>query len=199
MNLDPLLADGVIDEVLGRLKSGKEADIWLVRRADAIVAAKVYKDRDRRSFKNNADYKEGRDVRNSRTRRAIESGSTFGREAEEQAWKTAEADALQLLHASGVRVPRPILFTEGVLLMEIVVGVDGQPAPRLIDVADLRASAKSLYQDLRAQLNRMLCCEIIHGDLSAYNILAGIAGPTIIDFPQIVSPSHNSRAENLAV
>lgn len=193
--LDPLLADGVIDEVLGRLKSGKEADIWLVRRGDATIAAKVYKDRDRRSFKNNAEYKEGRAVRNSRTQRAIDSGSTFGREAEEQAWKTAEADALQVLQGAGVRVPRPIQFVEGVLLMEVVTGDDGEPAPRLIDVPHLRGRARELYFDLRGQMIRMLCAEIIHGDLSAYNILAGAAGPTIIDFPQVVSPSHNSRAQ----
>lgn len=192
---DQLLEDGVIDEVRGRLKSGKEADIWVVRRGETILAAKLYKDRDRRNFKSNADYKEGRAVRNSRTRRAIESGSSFGREAEEQEWKTAEADALSVLHAAGVRVPRPIQFVAGVLLMEIVVDADGEPAPRLIDVADLSRQAMWMYRDLRAQMIRMLCAEYIHGDLSAYNILAAPEGPTIIDLPQVVSPSHNSRAE----
>lgn len=193
--LDPLLADGVIDEIVGRLKSGKEADIWLVRREGALIAAKVYKDRDRRSFKNNAEYKEGRAVRNSRTQRAIDRGSSFGREEAEQAWKTAEADALNALHAAGVRVPRPIRFIDGVLLMEVVAGADGEPAPRLIDVPHLGGRAREMYRDLRGQMIRMLCAEIIHGDLSAYNILAAANGPTIIDFPQVVSPSHNSRAE----
>jgi hypothetical protein len=125
-DLDVLLADGIIDEVLGRLKSGKEADISLVRRGEHVLAAKVYKDRATRSFKNNADYKEGRTVRNSRTQRAIDGGGRFGRDAAEQAWKSAEADALGKLVGSGVRVPQPVMFYEGVLLMELVVDAEGR-------------------------------------------------------------------------
>ena len=194
-HLDVLLADGVIDEVLGRLKSGKEANISLVRRGDHVLAAKVYKDRATRSFKNNADYKEGRKVRNSRTQRAIEGGGRFGREAAEQAWKSAEADALYKLVGSGVRVPEPVMFYEGVLLMELVRDGEGRPAPRLIDVTIDAAAAVGVYADLVAQLIAMLCCDLIHGDLSPYNILAGADGPTIIDFPQVVSAVHSSRAE----
>src|SRR5215211_6166860 len=114
--LDELIAEGVLDEVLGRLKSGKEANVSLVRRGEAVVAAKVYKDRSMRSFKNNTDYKEGRKVRNSRTQRAIDSGGRFGRDSAEQAWKSAEADALYKLAGTGVRVPEPLMFYEGVLL-----------------------------------------------------------------------------------
>lgn len=193
--LDVLIADGVIDEVLGRLKSGKEADISLVRRGDRVLAAKVYKDRATRSFKNNADYKEGRKVRNSRSQRAMDSGSKFGRDAAEQAWKSAEADALYKLAGSGVRVPAPVMFYEGVLLMDVVVDGDGRPAPRLIDVRIARDAALSIYADLCAQMIAMLCCDLIHGDLSPYNILAAADGPTIIDFPQVVSAAHSSRAE----
>ena len=193
--LDLLIADGVIDEVLGRLKSGKEANISLVRRGDRVIAAKVYKDRATRSFKNNADYKEGRKVRNSRTQRAIEGGGRFGRDAAEQAWKSAEADALYRLVGSGVRVPTPIMFYEGVLLMDLVCDAGGRPAPRLIDVAIARDAALGVYADLVAQMISMLCCDLIHGDLSPYNILAAADGPTIIDFPQVVSAVHSSRAE----
>ena len=193
--LDVLLADGVIDEVLGRLKSGKEANISLVRRGDAVIAAKVYKDRSTRSFKNNADYKEGRKVRNSRTQRAMDSGGRFGRDAAEQAWKSAEADALYKLVGSGVRVPEPVMFYEGVLLMDLVRDAEGRPAPRLIDVAIERDAAIGVYADLVAQMISMLCCDLIHGDLSPYNILAAADGPTIIDFPQVVSAVHSSRAE----
>ena len=193
--LDALLADGVIDEVLGRLKSGKEANISLVRRGDDVLAAKVYKDRSTRSFKNNADYKEGRKVRNSRTQRAIEGGSRFGRDAAEQAWKSAEADALSKLVGAGVRVPAPVMFYEGVLLMELVKDGDGRPAPRMIDVAIEPAAAIGVYADLVAQIIAMLCCDLIHGDLSPYNILAAADGPTIIDFPQVVSAVHSTRAE----
>lgn len=193
--LDVLIADGVIDEVLGRLKSGKEATISLVRRGDHVLAAKVYKDRATRSFKNNADYKEGRKVRNSRTQRAMDSGGRFGRDAAEQAWKSAEADALYRLVDSGVRVPAPVMFYEGVLLMELVKDGEGRPAPRLIDVAIEPAAAVGVYADLVAQIIAMLCCDLIHGDLSPYNILAAADGPTIIDLPQVVSAVHSSRAE----
>jgi RIO kinase 1 len=193
--LDVLLSDGVIDEVLGRLKSGKEANISLVRRGDGVLAAKVYKDRATRSFKNNADYKEGRKVRNTRTQRAMDSGGRFGRVAAEQAWKSAEADALYRLVGSGVRVPTPVMFYEGVLLMELVRDGDGRPAPRMIDVAIDPAAAMSIYADLVAQMIAMLCRDLIHGDLSPYNILAADDGPTIIDFPQVVSAVHSSRAE----
>src|SRR4249919_1155618 len=193
--LDVLLADGVIDEVIGRLKSGKEANISLVRRGDDVIAAKVYKDRATRSFKNNADYKEGRKVRNSRTQRAIDGGGRFGRDAAEQAWKSAEADALYKLVGSGVRVPEPLMFYEGVLLMDVVRDAEGRPAPRLIDVAIERDAAMGVYADLVAQIISMLCCDLIHGDLSPYNILLAADGPTIIDFPQVISAVHSSRAE----
>ncbi|HWO24485.1 MAG TPA: RIO1 family regulatory kinase/ATPase [Kofleriaceae bacterium] len=193
--LDVLLADGIIDEVLGRLKSGKEADISLVRRGEAVIAAKVYKDRATRSFKNNSDYKEGRKVRNSRTQRAIEGGSRFGRDAAEQAWKNAEVNALYKLVGSGVRVPKPVMFYEGVLLMDLVCDAEGRPAPRLIDVTIERDAAIGIFADLVAQIISMLCCDLIHGDLSPYNILAAADGPTIIDFPQVVSAVHSSRAE----
>jgi RIO kinase 1 len=125
--LAPLLADGVIDEILTRLKSGKEADLWLVRHRGEVVAAKVYKERKARSFKNDSAYKEGRQVRNSRTQRAMDKGSRFGQAAAEEAWKSKEADALHALHAAGVRVPKPVIFYEGVLLMELVLDPEGHP------------------------------------------------------------------------
>src|SRR6266536_661261 len=168
--LAPLLADGVIDEVVGRLKSGKEADLWLVRHAGEIVAAKVYKERQSRGFRNNAAYKEGRLVRDTRTQRAMQRGTRFGQAAAEDAWKAKEAEALHTLHATGVRVPKPVMFYEGVLLMELVV-------------------------DLRGQMIAMLCCDLVHGDLTAYNVLLGWNGPVVIDFPQVVGAAHNNQAE----
>jgi RIO kinase 1 len=193
--LAPLLADGVIDEILTRLKSGKEADLWLVRHGQEIVAAKVYKERLTRSFKNDAAYREGRTVRNSRTARAMEKGSRFGQQASEEAWKAKEADALHALHAAGVRVPRPVIFYEGVLLMELVLDPFGHPAPRLIDAQVTIEHAAPLYEDLRSQAVKILCCDLIHGDLSPYNVLAGRDGPVVIDFPQVIGASHNSQAE----
>ncbi|HEY6001562.1 MAG TPA: RIO1 family regulatory kinase/ATPase, partial [Anaeromyxobacter sp.] len=194
--LETLLADGVIEEICGRLKSGKEADLWLVRHAGEIVAAKVYKARQARSFRNNAAYKEGRQVRNTRTQRAMDRGSRFGQAAAEDAWKAKEADALHTLHAAGVRVPKPVLFYEGVLLMELVVDPHGSPAPRLVDAHVARDVAAPLYADLRGQAVRMLRCDVIHGDLSPYNVLLGWRGPVVIDFPQVVGAAHNSQAES---
>ena len=193
--LDLLLSEGIIDDVLGRLKSGKEAEVFRVVYRGQIVAAKVYKDRQQRSFQHNVAYKEGRKVRNSRTQRAIDKGSRFGRDEAEDAWKSSEATTLQLLHRQGVRVPTPVLFYEGVLLMELVSDADGDIAPRLIEAAIDAESAGPLYRDLRSQIIKVLCCDLIHGDLSPYNVLLGAAGPTIIDFPQAISAAHNSQSE----
>ncbi len=195
MSLEQLLEDGVIDETLGRLKSGKEADVWLVRHRDEVLCAKVYKDRSFRSFKNNAGYKEGRAVRNTRTQRAMDCGSRFGQAAAEEAWQSAESDALHKLHAQGVRVPAPVLFYQGILVMRLVVDAQGHPAPRLIDAQVTREQAGALYGDLRQQAVKMLCADLIHGDLSPYNVLLGADGPVIIDFPQVISAAHNSTAQ----
>jgi RIO kinase 1 len=196
VSLEQLVEDGVVDEVLSRLKSGKEADVWLVRHRDEVLCAKVYKDRNFRSFKNNAGYKEGRAVRNTRTQRAMDRGSKFGQAAAEEEWKSAESDALHRLHAEGVRVPAPVLFYEGILLMKLVLDAEGQPAPRLIEAHLTPEQAAAAYTDLRAQAVKMLCCDLIHGDLSPYNVLLAAEGPTIIDFPQVVSAAQNSTAES---
>ena len=193
--LDHLLAEGIITDVVGRLQSGKEAEVFLVRYGERIVAAKVYKDRSQRSFKNKAAYQEGRAVRNTRDQRAMDRRSRFGRGAEEEAWKSAEADALYRLHAAGVRVPTPVLFFEGVLLMELVVDSEGVTARRLIDTKLSAEQANASYHDMLTQLVRMLACDLIHGDLSPYNVLWGASGVTLIDFPQIISAAQNSNSE----
>ncbi|RKH09441.1 hypothetical protein D7X74_29550 [Corallococcus sp. CA047B] len=195
-SLETLLADGIIDAVIGQLKTGKEAEVWLVQHAGQVVAAKLYKERHERNFRNNSGYKEGREVRNSRTRRAMEKGSRFGQAAAEEAWKNAEADSLYKLHAQGVRVPTPVLFYEGILLMELVLDEQGQPAPRLVEAPPLTPEdAEACYLDLRGQVIRTLCADLIHGDLSPYNILMSGMGPTLIDFPQTVAAARNSQAE----
>jgi RIO kinase 1 len=193
--LELLLADGVVDEVLSRLKGGKEADVWLVRHGGEVVAAKVYRARSSRSFKNDAAYKDGRQVRNSRTQRAMDRGSRFGRAADEDAWKAKEADALFKLHAANLRVPRPVLFYEGVLLMELVLDAHGQPASRLVDAPIGPEQAAHFYAVLRSQAVGMLAQDLIHGDLSPFNVLLGADGPVVIDFPQVVGAAHNSQAE----
>ncbi len=194
--LQMLLADGIVDEVLGQLKSGKEADVWLVRHNGETVAAKIYKEREFRSFKNNAEYKEGRQTRNSRTQRAMNSGSRFGQKASEEAWKASEADTLAKLHASGARVPKPVLFYEGVLLMEVVIDAEGRVAPRLVDAIIEPTTARAMYEVVREQAIKMLCADLIHGDLSEFNVLLAHDGPVVIDFPQVVSAASNSRSEH---
>ncbi|WIG96020.1 RIO1 family regulatory kinase/ATPase [Myxococcus sp. SDU36] len=195
-SLETLLADGIIEAIIGQLKTGKEAEVWLVQHAGQVVAAKLYKERHERNFRNNVGYREGREVRNSRTRRAMEKGSRFGQNAAEDAWKSAEADSLYKLHAQGVRVPTPVLFYEGILLMELVLDAEGHTAPRMVEAPPATPEdAHALYVDLRAQVVNMLCADLIHGDLSPYNILMSYAGPVIIDFPQTVAAARNNRAE----
>ncbi len=195
MDLQQLLDEGIIDEVYQQLKTGKEAEVWLVSHRGEPVAAKLYKAREFRSFKNDAGYLEGRQVRNTRTQRAMDRGTAFGKQAAEEAWKSAEADALYALHAAGVRVPKPVLFYEGVLLMEVIGDHEGRVAPRLVDAGLTAEQALPLYLQLRGEVIKMLAADYIHGDLSEFNILLGVNGPVIIDFPQTVAAARNSRSE----
>ena len=192
--LQPLLDEGLIDEVVGQLMSGKEATVYIVRCGAQIRCAKAYKDAKQRSFRKSASYQEGRKTKNSRQARAMEKGSRYGRQMQEEAWQNAEVDALYRLAAAGVRVPQPHLCYEGVLLMDLVTDADGNPAPRLNDVALSEAQALDFHTGLLKQVVRMLCAGVIHGDLSEYNILVGSDGPVIIDLPQAVDAAGNSNA-----
>lgn len=192
--LQPLVTEGLIDEVVGQLMSGKEATVYMVRCGEEIRCAKVYKDAKQRSFRKNASYQEGRKTKNSRQARAMEKGSRYGRQMQEEAWQSAEVDALYRLAAAGVRVPQPYICTDGVLLMELVTDADGNPAPRLNDIELSAEQALEFHAGLLNQVVRMLCAGIIHGDLSEYNILVGSDGPVIIDLPQAVDAAGNSNA-----
>ncbi|HUW39199.1 MAG TPA: PA4780 family RIO1-like protein kinase [Rhodocyclaceae bacterium] len=193
--IEPLVAEGLVDEVVGQLMSGKEATVYIVRCGEEIRCAKVYKDARQRSFRKSASYQEGRKVKNSRQARAMEKGSRYGRQMQEEAWQSAEVDALYRLAAAGVRVPQPTLCHEGVLLMELVTDAEGNPAPRLNDIELTQEQALEFHAQLLNQVVRMLCAGIIHGDLSEYNILVGGNGPVIIDLPQAVDAAGNSSAE----
>ena len=192
-----MVEEGLVDEVVGQLMSGKEATVYIVRCGDAIRCAKVYKEANQRSFRNNATYQEGRKVKNSRQARAMEKGSRYGRKMQEEVWQSAEVDALYRLSAAGVRVPQPHLCFEGVLLMDLVVDGDGHPAPRLNDVELSEAQAIEFHAMLINQVVRMLCAGVIHGDLSEYNILVGADGPVIIDLPQAIDAAGNSNAAEM--
>jgi len=187
----------LIDEVVAALKSGKEADVFLVRYRSELCAAKVYKDREGRSFKNRSPYTEGRKVRSTRLQRAMSRGSRFGHSSEEAAWKSSEVDALRALHDAGVRVPEPLLFSDGILVMSLVVNADGDPAPRLSELEFSPEEAKELHRTLLGVIADMLAEGYIHGDFSPFNVLMSATGPTIIDLPQVVSAAHNRQAQQL--
>lgn len=195
--LQSLIEEGLIDTVVRQLMSGKEAMVFVVRCGDEVRCAKVYKEANKRSFRQSVDYTEGRKVRNSRQARAMEKGSRYGRKAQEEAWQSAEVDALYRLAAAGVRVPKPHNFHEGVLLMELVTDDNGNAAPRLNDVALTEELAREYHAALLQQVVRMLCAGVVHGDLSEFNILVGSEGPVIIDLPQAVDAAGNKHASSM--
>ncbi|MFM8332010.1 MAG: PA4780 family RIO1-like protein kinase [Candidatus Methylumidiphilus sp.] len=192
--IEPLIQDGLVDEVVRPLMSGKEAAVFVVRSGAALLCAKVYKDAERRGFKQSVLYQEGRTTRNSRRARAMERGTRYGRQEQETAWQNAEVTALYRLAAAGVRVPQPHVFADGVLLMELVADADGNPAPRLNDVALSAEEARTHFAFLIRQIVLMLCDGLVHGDLSEYNVLLGADGPVIIDLPQAVDAAVNNNA-----
>ena len=195
--LQALVAEGLIDSVVRQLKSGKEADVYVVRSGELTLAAKVYKEAHQRNFRQAVDYTENRKVRNSRQARAMAKGTKFGREQREAAWQSAEVDALYRLAAAGVRVPRPLNFHDGVLLMDLVTDADGDAAPRLNDLPFSPEDAKRHHATLVAEVVRMLCAGVIHGDLSEFNILLAADGPVIIDLPQAVDAAGNNHAPRM--
>lgn len=192
--IEPLVEDGMIDEVLRPLMSGKEAAVYVVRCGRQLRCAKVYKEADKRSFRQASEYREGRTVRNSRQARAMAKGSKFGRKEAEDAWQNAEVAALFRLASAGVRVPKPYDFLDGVLLMELVTDEDGQAAPRLNDVHLEPEQAREYHAFLIRQIVLMLCAGLVHGDLSEFNVLLGPEGPVIIDLPQAVDAAANNHA-----
>jgi RIO kinase 1 len=193
--LQPLLEDGLIDDVSRQLMSGKEAMVFVVRCGEEVRCAKVYKEANKRSFRQSVDYTENRKVKNSRQARAMAKGTRYGREAQEEAWQNAEVDALYRLARAGVRVPTPYNFHAGVLLMELVTDADGNAAPRLNDVEFTPEQAREHFQALIKQVVLMLCAGVIHGDLSEFNILISHNGPVIIDLPQAVDAAGNNHAK----
>ncbi|MDF7630454.1 serine protein kinase RIO [Erwiniaceae bacterium L1_55_4] len=195
--IQPLVDDGLIDNVLQRLKSGKEADVYTVMCGDKVQCAKVYKEASQRSFKQAVQYQEGRKVRNSRSARAMQKGSKFGRKQQEEVWHTAEVDALFRLAKAGVRVPEPYMCLDGVLLMELVTDAEGAVAPRLSDVILSEQEALTDFATMIRNIVRMLCAGVVHGDLSEFNVLQDEHGPVIIDLPQAVDAAANNHAESM--
>ena len=184
--IEPLVEDGLVDEVVRPLMSGKEAAVYVVRCGTELRCAKVYKEANKRGFRQAAEYQEGRKVRNSRDARAMAKGSKHGRKNQEENWQNAEVAALFRLANAGVRVPKPFDFLEGVLLMELVTDGEGGVAPRLNDVDLHPDDAREFHAFMIDEIVKMLCAGLVHGDLSEFNVLLGPEGPVIIDLPQAV-------------
>jgi len=190
----PLVNNGLVDEVICQLQSGKEAEVYLVRCGDLERCAKVYKEADKRSFKQAVQYQEGRTTRNSRRSRAMQKRTSYGQKESEQAWLSAEVDALYQLAAAGVRVPEAYGFVDGVLLMELICGADGHAAPRLGEVTFNKEQALEYHDQLIREIVLMLCAGLVHGDLSEFNVLVDQNGPVIIDLPQAINAAGNNNA-----
>lgn len=197
--LQGMVQDGLIDEVVKQLTSGKEADIYVVYSQGEYRCAKVYKDTTKRNFKKQSSYQEGRRTRNSRQARAMNKKSKYGKEAIESAWQTAEMDALYKVAAAGARVPEAFYCMDGILLMELIIGTDGDVAPRLHDLALDEDQAMDYFSMLIVDVMKMLCAGIVHGDLSEYNVLVDQFGPIIIDLPQAVDATSNNNAGDFLI
>jgi RIO kinase 1 len=195
--IQPLVDDGVVDEVLSQLMSGKEATVFVVRCGSEIRCAKVYKEAAKRSFKQAVQYQEGRKSKNSRRQRAMEKGSKFGRKQQEESWHNAEVDALYRLAEAGVRVPKPYGCFDGVLLMELVTYDGGEVAPRLNDVSMTSEQALEDHLTIMNDVKLMLVAGLVHGDLSEFNVLVDDYGPVIIDLPQAVDAAANNHAKTM--
>ena len=192
--LQPLIDDGVIDEVLRSLKSGKEATVYTVRTGTQIRCAKVYRDMGQRSFQKRAQYQEGRKVRGSRQARAMAKSTRFGRKEAESAWKNTEVDALYKLVEAGVRVPKPYGYFNDTLVMELVTDAAGDPraAPGR-SRADARSGARvprvpdppgRAHAEHRAHPRRPV----------GVQCAGRRRGPVIIDLPQAVNAAGNNAA-----
>jgi RIO kinase 1 len=196
-SLVPLVDYGIVQDVVRPLMSGKEAEVFIVVSGGKYCVAKVYKEAQNRTFKHRAEYTEGRKVRNSRDQRAIANRSKHGRAQDEAAWRSTEVDMIHRLHAAGVRVPVPYAFIDGVLVMELILDADGNPAPRLAELAFDAAGAEAMFDRLMREVQRMLCAGVVHGDFSDFNVLVSADGPVVIDFPQSVDTAHNTNARKL--
>ena len=190
--LQPLIDAYMIDDVVGQLKSGKEAEVYVVTSRGEYRCAKVYKEAQNRSFKQASQYTEGRKAKGSRQARAMSKKSRYGREEMESEWQNTEVEALAMLATAGVRVPKIYEYHEGVVLLEMIVDSTGHAAPRLNDVTMSAEDARKHHTTLIREAVKMLCAGYIHGDLSEFNVLLSEHGPVIIDLPQAIQSTANN-------
>ncbi len=198
--------DGAVDTELGVLKTGKEADVFLLERAipgesgaagrSSLLAAKRYRSTDHRQFHRDAGYTEGRRIRKSREARAAARGTAFGKQVQAGEWAGHEFAALATMWSAGVPVPYPVQIDGTEILMEFI-DVDGVAAPRLAQVRPDRRTVQSYFEQLREAMAVLARHHLAHGDLSPYNILAQGERLVIIDVPQVIDIVSNHNGVDL--
>jgi len=195
-----LTGSNCIASVLHRVKSGKEADVYCCEAHPylgvKLLAAKVYRSLEVRSFRNDSIYQQGRFIKDSRLRRAYQGKSRTGRHTQFDLWVSAEYETLKLLHAAGARVPKPYESLGNAIVMEYIGSYD-DPAPSLNRVKLSNDEARRIRGNLLQQVELWLSCGRIHADLSPYNILYMEGAITVIDFPQSVDPNQNPASFGL--
>ena len=179
--------------VITKLKSGKEADVWLVNVHNSVCAFKVYADV---ALRTRQTYDEGRWIREQSLRKAVRQGTTVGKSLQRKLWTKREYYLLKKLHTQGAAVPEVIGYSERAILMQYIGDASG-PAPRLIDVQLSGAAKDMAYERIKDSLKLLLDNGIVHADLSAYNILWWQDKPWIIDFPQATDVRHNPHWQDL--
>jgi RIO kinase 1 len=188
-----------VDTELGILKTGKEADVFLIRRGipgtgrSCLLAAKRYRSAEHRMFHRDSGYLEGRRTRESRINRAMASRSAFGRQAVAGQWASAEFGALARLYAAGIPVPYPVQILGTELLLEFIGSADGTAAPRLAEIRPAVGSLAGLWDQLVQALVALARDGLAHGDMSAYNLLVHDERLVMIDLPQVVDVIANPR------
>lgn len=198
---DHFLDEGLITDVIRIIKTGKEASVHLCRAnpsttGEDLLALKAYHPLDRRDFRDESIYRDGEWIKERRIRVALEKKTRFGRTVQGAIWVHREWEMLRALSEVGVSVPRPIAATEDAILMTFV-GDEGDAAPQLRSLRPSVEDAHDLFEQTIRAIERMLYANVIHGDLSAYNVLVWDGRATVIDFPQAVDPRKNRHAQAL--
>jgi RIO kinase 1 len=196
--LDEFLADGYISAVLGKIKEGKEAEVYLCeagqRTGETYLAAKVHRAVAHRRFRDDGIYREGRVIQSRTVAKAIEKRSRFGQEMMGATWLMDEYHALRDMESAGVPVPRVWAHTDHALLLTFLGSEDGEAAPPLYTLRPSKDEAWALWRELERAVATALGANLVHADLSPYNVLVVGTRPYIIDWPQAVDPRHNHNA-----
>ncbi len=200
--IEPFIEDGWITEVLYEVKSGKEATVFCCAggpRSDfPLIAAKVYRPIESRQFRNDSMYIGGRlhMVREGRAKRAVQNKSTFGKKVQYGTWMYEEWDVMKVLYEAGADVPQPLAIGERAILMQFL-GNESGAAPMLYETAPDRVTTARIIDDVLWNVELMLDCDCVHGDLSPYNVMFHEDRAIIIDFPQAIDPRLNQHGYTL--